>query len=154
MTDTEPFQRPQTLCSYLCSSKTMKKSAAFEIFTNSAGVTLQRRSSTYHHSQCTDQETTALRGLVISPRKKYQGWKSEALLYHLGCTATPQTHKIRRALSHHMSWATHTSRYLEWEILGDESRQIPAKKIQLETALPGTSPRAGKLQMKLSKMPK
>lgn len=48
----------------------MKKSAAFEISSNSAEVTLQKRASTYHHSQCADQETTAL-GLAITPRKNY-----------------------------------------------------------------------------------
>lgn len=84
---------------------------------------------TCHHSQCADQETTALRGLVVSSGKKYQSQKSEALLHHLDYyTHAAQNPKIHRVLSHHMSWAPHTSRYLQWEILGDKDRQIPAKK--------------------------
>lgn len=110
---TEPFQHPQTLCSSLCSSKMMKKFADFETYSNSAGVPLQGTTSTYHHCQCADQKTMGLGRLVASPRKKYQSWKSEALLHHLGCSATQQNHKICRVLSVHMSWARHTSIYLQ-----------------------------------------
>lgn len=66
-----------------------------------------------------------------------------------------QNHKAPRALFHHRAWATHTSRFWQWETVGDEFRQITGKKknkIQLEVALPGTRPGVGKLQIKLSEM--
>lgn len=47
----------------------------------------------YHHCQCADQKTTGLRVLVVSPRKKYQSWKSEALLYHLRALPLHKTTK-------------------------------------------------------------
>lgn len=130
----------------------MIKFADFETFSNSAGVPLQRRGSTYHHCQCADQKTTGLRVLVVSPRKKYQSWKSEALLPHL--RALP-LHKTTKYAEFFLSWATQTSRYSQWEILREEGIQIPQKKkIQLAIALPGTIPQSGKLQIKLSVVPK